>query len=66
MDDEITSISPFGNASGLHDPQSLLESMGINLVNMLGKEVKLAFSPDTYSRKKKVEKELQRLERIVN
>ena len=58
MDEEIISIRLFGNASGLHDPQSLLDSMTmwIKLVNPLGKEVKVAFSPNAYSRKKKVER----------
>ena len=61
LDEEIISIRLFGNASGLHDPQSLLDSMTmwIKLVNPLGREVKVAFSPNAYSRKKKVEKEFQ-------
>ena len=63
--EEKISIRPFGNASGLHDPQSLLDSMGIELVNPLDKEIKVAISPNTYSRKK-VEKELQRLTTTVN
>ena len=66
MDEEIISIRLFGNASGLHDPQSLLDSMGIKLVNTLGKEINVVFSPNTYNRKKKVGKELQRLATTVN
>lgn len=50
----------------MHDPLSL-DSMGIKLVNPLGKELKVAFMPNTYvMKKKKPEKELQRLATTVN
>ena len=63
---QMIAIRPFSNAGGLHDPQSLLDSMVIKLVNTLGKEINVVFSPNTYNRKKKVGKELQRLATTVN
>ena len=65
MNDEVISIKPFGNVYILCDPQSLLDSMGIKLVNPLGKEVKVPFLLNIYGTKK-VEKELKRLVAIVH
>ena len=40
LDAKMICIRPLGNASVLHDPQSLLDAMRIKLVNLLGKEVR--------------------------
>ena len=64
----VVVLEPLGDGFDSRDPESLLKSLGVGLVDSLGREVKpvVSFTRAAEKKREKWERELKKLESSVN